>query len=435
MEHRERRRIIGLQPRRVMRLSNGFAMCKSLCKFGSKDGLRKPREVTMKMKRWVLSVLLVCMSVVASAAETSGTVYECYRIFDSSSVGVWTPYQAKGLTDVTTLAYDYVIKTDGAIWTYGTLLATKDGVIWQEGEQLSSIPDTAIVAESYSVEVREDGTVWTQGTNYAGQLGDGTTAIQVPDLTDVATVIAGNDYVVAIKKDGTVWTWGENRILNDGVVRTEDACLNPIQVPDITDVIDVISVGLAGSPLRFTFALKADGTVWELGLTPTQVTGLIGVSAISAIRSGFAVIVDADVSSPLADEPEEDDTTVDLDELNDGLTVNTDLLDALGANNVEEVVEQADFNGFTNVFTIPCVDVGAKSYYVQLHRDASGDFTVMPDTLKEVTTTALGSFNGFSGILSVESVSVGAEVYSVELDLIDADAMTFRLKTAQVVQE
>ncbi|WP_274652828.1 RCC1 domain-containing protein [Paenibacillus humicola] len=117
--------------------------------------------------------------------------------------------------------------------------------------------------EFHSIALQSDGTVWTWGNNWYGQLGDGTkenrvTPVQVKNLTDVVDVAAGNWHSLALKSDGTVWAWGYNYYgqLGDGSTIDRDT---PVQVQGLDSVVAIA----AGS--FFNLALKSDGTVWAWG--------------------------------------------------------------------------------------------------------------------------------------------------------------------------
>jgi hypothetical protein len=96
-----------------------------------------------------------------------------------------------------------------------------------------------------------------------GASGDGTTderhtPVQVQNLSGVTAVAAGYDFSFALKADGTVWAWGTNDIgqLGDGSVTGRTT---PVQVYDLSGVTAV------AAGWSFSFALKADGTVWAWG--------------------------------------------------------------------------------------------------------------------------------------------------------------------------
>lgn len=159
---------------------------------------------------------------------------------------------------------------------------------------------------SHSLAVTADGTVWAWGSNSSGQLGNGTTTnatfpVQVPNLAGVTSVAAGptGTHSLALTSSGVVWAWGSNSTGELGNGTTADS-LVPVQVSGLTGVVAIA----AGD--QHSLALKSDGSVWGWGynfygqvgvpafqcqngtcstsprLTPVQVQGLGGVSAIAA---------------------------------------------------------------------------------------------------------------------------------------------------------
>ncbi len=116
----------------------------------------------------------------------------------------------------------------------------------------------------FGLALRGDGTVWAWGSNGSGQLGDGTTTsrstpVRVTGLTGVTQVAAGGAFSLALRSDGTVWAWGGNGIGQLGHGTTSDHELAPVQVTGLTGVTK-ISAG-AG----FSLALRSNGTVWAWG--------------------------------------------------------------------------------------------------------------------------------------------------------------------------
>ena len=129
--------------------------------------------------------------------------------------------------------------------------------------------------------------------------------MQVPGLSNVTAVSAGTSYSLALKSDGTVWAWGSNDVgqLGDG---TQTDRYSPVQVRDssgvafLGNIVAVAATHNGNSSIHYSAALRDDGTVWVWGqffdgthLTPQQVAGLGGVSAI-AVGTGHLLALKSD---------------------------------------------------------------------------------------------------------------------------------------------
>ena len=116
-----------------------------------------------------------------------------------------------------------------------------------------------------SLALRPDGTVWSSGDN----LGDGTSTdrtspVQVGGLSDVTAVAEGTgasnaDDALALRSDGTLWAWGSNDSgqLGDG---TTTSRLSPVQVGGLSGV-----TAMAAGSSAYSLALTSDGTAWAWG--------------------------------------------------------------------------------------------------------------------------------------------------------------------------
>jgi alpha-tubulin suppressor-like RCC1 family protein len=102
--------------------------------------------------------------------------------------------------------------------------------------------------------------------------------------TGVTEVSAGGLHSLALHADGTVWAWGNNFFgqLGNGTTNSSSG-LTPVQVTGLTGVTQVSAGGFD------SLALRSDGTVWEWGTdgiidnyVPVQVPGLTGITKISA---------------------------------------------------------------------------------------------------------------------------------------------------------
>lgn len=144
--------------------------------------------------------------------------------------------------------------------------------------------------------VVSDGTARCWGENSSGQVGDGTTVNRttprvVSGLTGVSTIAAGGFHSCARQTNGSVACWGDNAEGQFGTGNTTSSN-TPVNVPGVSDAT-AIATGT-----YHTCALRAGGTVWCWGdnafgqvgngsfsgdvLTPTQVAGISGATAVSA---------------------------------------------------------------------------------------------------------------------------------------------------------
>ena len=148
----------------------------------------------------------------------------------------------------------------------------------------------------HGLEVRSDGTVWAWGDNRFGQLGDGTTTtrlapVQVTGLAGVTQVAGGCVHSLALRSDGTVWAWGDNSVGELGRGTVTGVEVTPAPVSGLAGVTK-ISAGCG-----FSLALRSDGTVWAWGYdsvgqlgdgstansaVPVKITGVSQVTGISA---------------------------------------------------------------------------------------------------------------------------------------------------------
>lgn len=117
---------------------------------------------------------------------------------------------------------------------------------------------------NFTCALRSGGSVACWGGNGSGQLGDGTKSTRaaptsVRDLTDAVAISAGEAHACAVRSGGTVACWGDgfNGQLGNGSAPSESQ--TPVDVPSLTDVATVAAAE------RSTCALKRDGTVFCWG--------------------------------------------------------------------------------------------------------------------------------------------------------------------------
>ena len=248
----------------------------------------------------------------AAARRSDGTVWTWGTNVDGE-LGVGpgqgetsTPVQVPGLTGVSavssTLFHTLALRSDGTVWAWGYNAqgALGDGTTANRFTpvHVSGVGGVVAVATGYlhSIAVDGDGTVWAWGSNGVGQLGDGTKTnrlvpVAIGGLPAVLAAAAGRRHSLALATDGTVWAWGNNEYGQLGNGTTAES-LTPVQVPGLTGVT-ALAAGFFHS-----LALKADGSIWAWGrnanggmigdgtgqdaLSPVQVPGLTGVTALSA---------------------------------------------------------------------------------------------------------------------------------------------------------
>ena len=267
------------------------------------------------------------------ALKNDGTVWvwgnnSCGQLGNGEDTlsGSAAPVQVAYLSNVTAISANWqntvALKDDGTVWAwgwngYGQL---GDGTYSEKHypARVARLSDAAAISAGmyHSVALKSDGTVWAWGVNWDGQLGNGgigdnsNTPVQVlgqygegflnlggtelsPPSTGTKPMVAtSGGHTVALKKDGTVWAWGWNEQGQLGDGTTTDR-LTPVQAVGLHNVT---SIAVSN---QHSAALKSDGTVWAWGwnssgqlgtnsgmsiqsLTPVQVGGLYGVTAIAA---------------------------------------------------------------------------------------------------------------------------------------------------------
>jgi alpha-tubulin suppressor-like RCC1 family protein len=213
----------------------------------------------------------------------------------------------------------------GTVWTWGNGLAlgngsTADSTVPVQVPGLAGITQiSAGQGFDFDLALRSDGTVWGWGFNVLGQLGDGNAVpvlapVQVTGLTGVTQIAAGYGFSLALRSDGTVWAWGWNRngVLG-GDIPTSRASDVPVQVPGLSNVIQIAAGGISAMAVRVQARRgSAVRTVWTWGgnnngqlgdgtttdsATPVEVSGINApsVTAISA-GNGFSMVLGSDGS-------------------------------------------------------------------------------------------------------------------------------------------
>lgn len=198
------------------------------------------------------------------------------------------------LSDVIKIAagnwFGMALKKDGTVWVWGDNQAGElgDGTSTSREYpvQLKGISNIVDISVSGNTEInsslalQSDGTVWAWGNNSGGQLGDGTRnasnhPVKVNNLTDAKTIFGGGFTCYAVKKNGTTVSWGSNGygLLGNMNFKVDNA--HKIMTNDV----DFLCNG--GKLDHYKYAVKKDGTVWNIYDSLSQMQGVNGITSMS----------------------------------------------------------------------------------------------------------------------------------------------------------
>lgn len=198
------------------------------------------------------------------------------------------------------------LRSDGSVWAWGWNEAGQlgEGTVTNRSTptRVANLSDVVTIAAGLesSFAIKRDGTLWAWGRNSSGQLGDGSTTnrlvpVQVA-ISNVTEVAAGAAFTLALRADGKVLSFGRN----SSVIQLGRGAANTTYPTPafVTGLGTITAVSASGADVSgHSLALRDDGTVWawgynamgQLGInnfsdraSPAQVSGLSGVTAISA---------------------------------------------------------------------------------------------------------------------------------------------------------
>jgi alpha-tubulin suppressor-like RCC1 family protein len=163
------------------------------------------------------------------------------------------------------------LKSDGTAWAWG---ANQFGSLGNNSTTDRSSPVSVVGGHSFTViatggyteyglALKADGSAWVWGNNFAGELGDNTTA----NRSSPVSVVGGHSFVevdiglrssYGRKADGTVWSWGYN---NGGELGDNSTSRrsSPVSIVGGHSFVEI------GAGTQQGFARKSDGTLWAWG--------------------------------------------------------------------------------------------------------------------------------------------------------------------------
>ncbi len=240
------------------------------------------------------------------------------QLGDGNTTESSVPVAVQGLSGVTAIAAGGSHSL--ALLANGTVMAWGDNEAGQLGTGSSAEYAEAPVAvkglagvkaisagTSYSLALLTNGTVMAWGENESGQLGNGKTKssnvpVPVKALKGVSAISAGAEFALALLTNGTVESWGNDERAQLGNADVEEGDSNvPVPVETLTGVTAVAAGanhGLAllggGTVMSWgddSFGELGNGTIKADQVTPAAVSGLSGVTMISAGTDDSAALL------------------------------------------------------------------------------------------------------------------------------------------------
>jgi alpha-tubulin suppressor-like RCC1 family protein len=262
------------------------------------------------------------------ALSSDGTVWawgdnEYGELGDGNFIQSDSPVKVVGLSDITQIAagsvWSLALRSDGTVWAWGNNLYNDLGPQVQDvydnrdvPVQVTGLSGVTQIAAGGSFGMAIQTTVklgflrhslWTWGQETWGQVGNGQLTdpfspggvinpYQVTGIPAPAAIAAGTYSAMMVGTDGSVWGWGQDLFGNLGVGSGNGILYSPTQTLNPGSGIIQLAAGYDD-----VLGLRSDGTVvaWgnnsngQLGdgttttrVTPVQVSGLSGVSQVSA---------------------------------------------------------------------------------------------------------------------------------------------------------
>jgi alpha-tubulin suppressor-like RCC1 family protein len=257
------------------------------------------------------------LAVLANGTVMAWGSNQAGQLGNGSEVTPSVPVEVSGLTGVQAVAagasHSLALLSNGTVMAWGD---NEEGQLGDANTNESQVPVAvkgltgvrAIAAGGNdSFALLSSGTVMAWGDNEHGELGDGSikllsdVPVAVKHLTTAKAIAAGGDFALALLSSGTVQAWGSNQFGQLANSSGEEESNLPVAVTGLS------GVGSIAAGAEHALALLGSGTVqaWgedsngQLGngtfklsqQTPAEVSGLSGVTAISAGGSDSAAVL------------------------------------------------------------------------------------------------------------------------------------------------
>ncbi|MFI4985666.1 MAG: IPT/TIG domain-containing protein [Solirubrobacterales bacterium] len=243
------------------------------------------------------------------------------QLGDGSTTESSVPVAVHGLSGVKAIAagasHSLALLTNGTVMAWGDNESGQLGIGTAAEDSELPVAVTGLTGvkaiaagANYSLALLTNGTAMAWGDNESGQLGTGNTKssnapVAVKALTGVSAISAGSEFALALLTNQTVKAWGNDEKGQLGNVTVEEAEATSSDVPVVVETLSGVRAVAAGA--NHGLATLSGGTVmgWgddsfgELGngtikareTTPVAVSGLSGVTAISAGGQNSAAVL------------------------------------------------------------------------------------------------------------------------------------------------
>ena len=275
-------------------LSSGSIMCWGWNRFGQLgDGTTIDSNVPVFVSGITTAIAISAGSYHTCALLSSGSIM-CWghNLFNQLGNGTTThsnvPVLVSGITSAIAVSAGlhgtYALLPNGSIMYWGR--TSMIPATWTSPVFVSGITDAMVVSagDYHQCAVLSSGSIMCWGNNWAGQLGDGTTAtsnvpVVVSGITIASSVAASGYYhTCGLLSSGSIMCWGYNEYGQLGNGTWTNSSI-PAFVSGITDAIEVSAAAV------HTCALLSSGSIMCWGddsNIPDFVSGITTASSVSA---------------------------------------------------------------------------------------------------------------------------------------------------------